>query len=176
MSEKNKQKPVDDVLFLYQENAGGLYLKKNISFLAAFWFTNKMIFYTSFSKKYPVSRKKLNIDNSKEDRFELLIMRIVLGCFTLGVILLGCGIPFLCLDILFKLAIAMTVIGTICSAIYLVIAILVTCAIISNAGKGELKLKSEDIPKGYELGDSIIPMKPKEKETEDKNKKEYEIK
>ena len=176
MSEKNKQKPVDDVLFLYQENAGGLYLKKNISFLAAFWLVNKVMFYTSFSEKYPVSRKKLDIDNSKYDKNSLLVWRIVLVCFTLGAVLLGCGIPFLCLDILLKLAIAMTVIGTICSAIYLVIAILVTCKIISDAGKGKLKLKSEDIPKGYELGDSIIPMKPKEKETEDKNKKEYEIK
>lgn len=171
VSEKNEQKPV-----LYHACKEDFYLKKNISFLAVFWLVNKMIFYTSFAKKYPVSRKKLNIDNSKDDKNILLGWRIVFGCFMLGVILLGCGIPFLCLDILFKLAIAMTVIGTICSAIYLVIAILVTCAIISNAGKGELKLKSEDIPKGYELGDSIIPMKPKEKEIEDKNKKEYEIK
>ncbi len=169
MSEKNEQKPVS-----YHACKEDFYLKKNISFLAVFWLVNKMIFYTSFSKKYPVSRKKLN--NSKDDKNTLLGWRIVLGCFTLGAVLLGCGIPFLCLDILFKLAIAMTVIGTICSAIYLVIAILVTCKIISNAGKGELKLRSEDIPKGYKLGDSIIPMKPKEKETEDKNKKEYEIK
>ena len=180
VSEQKEQKPVDDVSFLYTEGEGGFYIKKNLSFLAAFWFANKMFFYTSFSKKFPVSKKQLNIASDKDEdkgkKSALLIVRIVLGCFALGVILLGCGIPFLCLDILFKLAIAMTVIGAICSTIYSVMAIWMAYLMIGEAGKGNLKLTPENIPKGYKLGDSIIPMKPKEKETEDKNKKEYEIK
>ncbi len=173
VSEQKEQKPVDDVSFLYKKDEGGFYMKKNISFLATFWFTNKIFFYTSFSNKIPVSKKRFNSDDEKS---ELWMLRFVLGCFMLGVILLGCGIPLLCLDILFKLAIAMTVIGAICSAIYLVVAIYSAYLMIGEAGKGNLKLTPENIPKGYKLGDSIIPMKPKEKETEDKNKKEYEIK
>ena len=123
----------------------------------------------------PVSGKKLNI-KKKYDRYTLLGCREVFGCFMLGVVLLGFGISFLCLDILFGLTVAMTVIGAIGLAIYLVFAILSARAIINNAraNKTNLQLNLKDIPKGYEIGDSFIPIiKPQE---EEKNKDKNEIK
>lgn len=156
----------------------GVCFRENISFLAVFCYLNKEFFYTSFSKKRPVSGKE--IDNSDSDgKGNLYFFRFTLGCFMLGVVLLGCGIPFLCLDILFKLAVAMTVIGAICSVIYLSIAIVMACCLRSQVHSvlqiGALQSKivqSEYVLKGYQLGDSIIPVKPEEeKKNEDEIKK-----
>ena len=142
-----------------------------MSFIAAFWYFNKMVFYTSFSGEIPVSRQELNIDD-EDNKNTLIGIRIVCGCFMLEAVLLGFGISFLCLGIMFKWAIAMTVIGAIGLAIYLVIAIEIARSVIRVASNSDRKLGPKDIPKGYEIGDSFIPIiKPKEEENKDAIKK-----
>lgn len=160
-------------VILYEKNDDdGLYYKKNGSFLAFFWFFNKMLFYTSFSKKIPVSGKEVDL-NHKEKRNLLLLLRFWVGCFVLMVILLGFGIPLLCLNILFKLAVAMTAVGAVCLVIHLALTTLMSYfpAIGCQSEENDyVSLGPQDIPKGYQLGDTIIPIieSKKEEKSEDK--------
>lgn len=164
MSDKN--------VILYKKCKNGLYYKKNGSFLAFFWFFNKVLFYTSFSKKIPVSGKEVDL-NHKEERNLLLFLRFLVGCFISMIILLGFGVPLLCLNILFELAVAMTAVGAVCLVIHLALTTLVSYLFAigyQNKENDYVSLGPQNIPKGYQLGDTIIPIIESKKEEKSKDK------
>ena len=164
MSDKN--------VILYKKCKNGLYYKKNGSFLAFFWFFNKMLFYTSFSKKIPVSGKEIDLSD-KIARDFVISLRFLVGCFISMIILLGFGVPLLCLNILFKLAVAMTAVGAVCLVIHLALTTLVSYLFAigyQNKENDYVSLGPQDIPKGYQLGDTIIPIIESKKEEKSKDK------
>ena len=164
MSDKN--------VILYEKSDDGLYFKKNGSFLAFFWFFNKMLFYTSFSKKIPVSGKEIDLSDETARNF-VISLRFLVGCFISMIILLGFGVPLLCLNILFKLAVAMTAVGAVCLVIHLALTTVVSYLLAigyRNKENDYVPLGPQDIPKGYQLGDTIIPIIESKKEEKSKDK------
>ena len=111
-----------------------------------------------------VSGKNLNLNDDSTKKL-LLWFRLCFGCLMLGVVCLGTGIALLCLDISFKLALAITISGSVFLVMYFLFVISFSLAFIDVSNKRpQISLKTTDIPEGYKLGDPFIPVKPKEEE------------
>ena len=100
------------------------------------------------------------IENIEENEDNLNYLRLFVSCLILGIISLSLGITFLCLDILFKWALVITIIGSILPLIYVISVFVIAKALqeVIREEKYLVQLEKSWLQKGFSFSDDIIPV------------------